>query len=103
MNNTDIHELKALFMQLLEIFQKHGDSSIKPQANTVRIILEVIDDGRYLNDEEKIVDIKIYFRKLYTPQGGFAEFYIWKEDFEERIAANEPLDKIRDRLEEVLR
>lgn len=39
----------------------------------------------------------------FSPKGQMSEFNIWREDFEERVKLNGPLDDIRDRLWELLK
>lgn len=60
-------------------------------------------NNEYLNSGDVIDEIKTIHKKLYPARGGLSEFYVWKNDVEERIKANEPLSKVGDELWKLLR
>ncbi|MEI3614715.1 hypothetical protein [Pseudogracilibacillus sp. SO30301A] len=35
---------------------------------------------------------------LFPPRGGLSEFFIWSNDFDERLRINKPLEEVRRKL-----
>lgn len=35
---------------------------------------------------------------MYPARGGLTDFYVWRDDFDERINANKPLNTVKDEL-----
>jgi len=100
-NKETIQEMKQLFEGLLAIVQKYGDKNIMNQESIIKYTLGIISED--INDyESQIIAIQTEYKKLYPARGGLSEFYIWRDDFEERLAVNDPLSKIRKRLWELL-
>lgn len=52
---------------------------------------------------DKLSKVQFWYGCLFFPKSQMSEFYIWREDFEERVKINGPLDDIRDRLWELLK
>ncbi|MBC1372695.1 hypothetical protein HB847_10000 [Listeria booriae] len=46
--------------------------------------------------DEVVEALRRISNSLYPPYGGLGEFYIWVDDFDERMKLNESLDKARD-------
>lgn len=44
---------------------------------------------------------KLYY-SMFTSRGGFNEFYIWRENFDDRRSANLKLDKVNGKLKKIL-
>ncbi|HEY4553682.1 MAG TPA: hypothetical protein VIG80_10845 [Bacillaceae bacterium] len=54
-------------------------------------------------DEKAVWDtLREMYRSLNHPRVGLSNFYIWRDDFEERLEANEQLDRIKDKLFKLL-
>jgi hypothetical protein len=89
---------KQLFTELLEILNKYGDYSVHNQKGMIMDILDIIDSD--IDEEQKFAEVKSRYKDLYlrAAKGGLSEFYIHRDDFEERKALNEPLDNIDDML-----
>lgn len=102
-NKETIQEIKQLFEELLAIVEKYGDKTILNQESIIRHTLAIIDSQDTDDYELEIIDIQREYKKLYPARGGLSEFYIWRDDFEERLAVNEPLSKITKRLWELLK
>ncbi|MBC8947155.1 hypothetical protein Xind_03705 [Xenorhabdus indica] len=39
---------------------------------------------------------------MFRSYGGFAEYFIWRDDFNERVKANEALDKIKNYINHII-
>lgn len=101
--SDNIYELKQLFEELLFIVDKYGDSTINNQKKIINRIIGKIDSIDISNFEEEFMEIQRDYKNLYPARGGLSDFYIWKDDFNERQKLNEPLSKIGDRLWELLK
>ncbi|EUJ43395.1 hypothetical protein HB825_05305 [Listeria booriae] len=89
--------LKEQYLVILKEMTRYGSSSNRPQIRQIKNILEFIDDVK--NGEitdEVFEELRRMNDSLYPPHGGLGEFYIWADDFDERMKLNEPLDKARD-------
>ena len=100
-NKEFIDRLKYLYSDLLKIMETNNDGQINYQINKVKYIIGELSEcitSNYINSDDIITEIKSIHKSLYTPRGGLAEFYIWKNDVDELVKANEPLDRIKDEL-----
>ncbi|MBC1317293.1 hypothetical protein [Listeria booriae] len=89
--------LKEQYLVILKEMTRYGSSSNRPQIRQIKNILEFIDDVK--NGEitdEVFEELRRMNDSLYPPHGGLGEFYIWADDFDERMKLNEPLDKASD-------
>lgn len=86
------------FLKLKFILLKEGDS------NWLRGILAIIEklELSLNNNESQSVD---YLRDacdtwktMYKGNGSFSDYYIWHDDFEQRVKLNKPLDSIRENI-----
>lgn len=102
MNNIDMKELRSLFEELMLIVEKYGDSTIINQKRILASILDIIESNS-IDYDKNFIDIQRQYEKLYPARGGLSEFFIWKDDFQESKAINEPLSKIRNRLWEIFK
>ena len=72
-----------------------------PSKEILKEILSILEGGDAPAD--KLSKVKFWYGCLFFPKSQMSEFYIWREDFEERVKINRPLDDIRDRLWELLK
>ncbi|MFJ7934399.1 hypothetical protein [Sporosarcina sp. NPDC096371] len=90
---SNLEELSKQYSVILKTLLEHGDSSITPQINQIKSILDVLKIMPSDESEDIIIEkVRKMNDFLYPPRGGLAEFYIWSDDFDERIKLNEPLD-----------
>jgi hypothetical protein len=101
-------KIKALFSSLSEILNLEGDSSINYAKNTLIDNIERIEYALGNIDSDKIDtcllfnEVKDSYKSMYPPHGGLTEFFIWRDDFDERVRANRPLDRIKEELRLIL-
>jgi len=96
---------KNLFNELLGILEVEGDAEVDYAKNELRKNILMIEDAFNNNTfglDEIFDEIKANYRRIYPPHGGLTEFFVWREDFEERRQANLTLDSIKNELEEIL-
>ena len=96
-----VEEIKKLFTDLFIIIQRYGDNSFNPSKEILKQILSILEGGDTPTD--KLSKVKFWHGCLFFPKSQMHEFYIWSEDFDERVKINRPLDDIRDRLWELLK
>lgn len=94
-------ELKQLFEELLIIVQQYGDSSYNTQKEILKRILN--DMERDSAEIDIFSQIKYEYKQLFFPKSPLSEFYIWKDDFDERKELNNSLENIKNRLWELLK
>lgn len=89
-------ELKKEYTNLLNILGKYGDVTVRPQINQIKDILDLLESFSSNNiDNTAIEELRKMNDVLYPPRGGLSEFYIWSDNFDERMKLNEPLDRAK--------
>lgn len=99
--NNIIDKLEELFSDLLVILESNSNNDIEYQISMVRYIIRLLKqciNNHYLDSNNVINEIRSLHKKIYPPRGGLSDFFIWREDFNERVKANEPLEKIGNEL-----
>lgn len=94
-----INTLKKEYRILLDNLKQYGDYTNKPQITTVNHILFALEE---YSNSENLDAIRKMNDSLYLPRGGLSEFYIWHNDYDERILLNESLDKVKDTIWNIL-
>lgn len=99
--------VKELFQQLLFILEKEGDFEVNyaksELAENIRVLEGVLSSNMNAAEaQEVLVQIKTSFKSMYPPRGGLSEFFIWREDYQERLDANKHLDQIQSELKALL-
>jgi hypothetical protein len=93
-------ELRGLFSEMISIVANNARKDLSYQINEMNRAICLIDsltDGRRGSGDvfEEICSI---CKNLYPARGGLSEFYIWDDDSQKRIAINEPIGQINDRI-----
>ena len=97
--------VKDLFKKLLTILETEGDAEVDYAKKELRKNILMIEDILKNNtaDLDKVFDeIKESYQSIYPSHGGLTEFFVWRDDFEERLNANLPLDNIKKELKEIM-
>ena len=97
----DIDYVLKLFKELAVHLKKYGDQSIAYQYQTLLDAIDVLEAD--YSDEDKEDCIVTCYKRLYPGRAGLSEFFIYREDFEERSALNEPLSRIQHELWEMVK
>lgn len=99
-----LSKIKELFTDLLEILKAEGDNNVNYAINELSVNIDRIEHTLDNVQFEKIDvnllfnEVKKSYNSMYPPRGGLADFFVWREDFNERVKANETLDKIKEEL-----
>lgn len=103
-----LNKVKVLFYDFLKILQVEGDNNVSYAKNELSVNIKKIEYA-LSNVDSPNMDVNLIFnevqnsyKSMYPPHGGLTEFFIWREDFDERVKANEPLDKIKEELRKIL-
>jgi hypothetical protein len=87
-----------LLQDLLDLLSEQGEKNWR--RGVAAALLELTDAGGQLNPAGFDSAASIY-RSMTTGGRGFAEYFVWMPDDDERIRANQRLDELRDALWEV--
>lgn len=93
--------LKKLFTELRDYLELQNDNSIvniRKLVNNTVMVLE--SDKSESFKSEYVLDV---YKSLCTGRAGLTEYYIWDNDYDKRIRLNEPLERIRDNLWEIMK
>jgi len=71
--------------------------------NGVRLAKQVGEAGLQNGEADAALkEMRHIYRRMTSGQGSFSDYYIWREDFEERRRANEPFSRMLDELWQIL-
>ncbi|WP_078552282.1 hypothetical protein [Bacillus alkalicellulosilyticus] len=99
----DILRTKELYKQLITILGEKIDNEtvfiIKQLEMGLELIDEYMDNQHTESAAEQIHQqlCEIYIN-ITRPRVGLSDYFIWKDDYEKRMEANERLDSIKDNL-----
>ncbi|MBM7608878.1 hypothetical protein JOD29_002144 [Lysinibacillus composti] len=99
----DIEKLTVLFQQLKSILEKENDSETLYIRNQLELGLHLIDEVLNSNNENKELEqlfskLKEIYANINQPRVGLSDYFIWKDDYDERIEVNNDLDTIKESL-----
>jgi hypothetical protein len=97
-----VQQTKELYLQLKLILKKENDREAQNIVNQLEVGLRIIGEfegGTYGGDLSGLYkDLEKNYININQPHVGLSDYFIWKDDYEERIKANEDLDTIKDSL-----
>ena len=101
------NRVKSLSQQLLFILETEGNYEVNYAKNelakNIRVLEGVLNNNvDTVKAQEVLGQIKTSFKSMYPPRGGLSEFFVWREDYEERLKANKYLDEIQSELRKIL-
>lgn len=109
MNEKDIFKqisiVHELIKQLIDILEKESKGCDLIYAkNSIMDLIDYIKEILQSNLGEPVDMglIRNSFKSMFPPHGGLSDFYIWRDDFEERVRENQKLNSILERLDETL-
>lgn len=105
-NNLIIDKLQGLFTELGIILVANRREDIDYHISEVKYIVKILNEckkNNYIDSDNVIEEIKLINNNLYPARGGLSDFFIWKADFDERIKANEPLNRIGNEIWKILK
>ncbi|PJG58426.1 hypothetical protein [Aeromonas cavernicola] len=90
--------------RLLELFKKlRGILASEDDKNWIRgieaIIFDLSSQEAIVGNEDEVVRYVEYtYKGMCRGNGSFSDFYIWRDDFEERVSENEKLNNLKEKI-----
>ena len=94
-------ELQSLFDRLTKLVEAEGGENWLPGLQAVLERL-VITETYGASLERRLQEIKSIFVTMNRGQESFADFYVWRDDFDARLSANAELKNLRNNIWELL-
>jgi len=94
----DYNRAYQLLLQLYDIIKVEGKGSVDHYINEVARIIATIEDYQKNNDLSLLKDLDKSILNLYTGRASLDEFYVMRDNEEERIRLNKPLTLIENEL-----
>lgn len=104
----DIEQLRILFQELKRILEIENDNETLYIINQLELGILLIDEclnGTYENKDLKQLFSKLekIYIKINQPRVGLSDYFIWRDNYEERLKVNNGLDKIKKNLTLIFR
>lgn len=90
-----VQKIKISYESLLLLLKEQQDSELNYIISQIEESIELINE--YPNDQI-MIELSVIYRKLNKPRVGLSDYFIWRNDFDERLKANEVLDELKIRL-----
>ena len=92
-----------MYSNLYKILEKYGQGEIDSQTRVVKQILEFLASlsSSNGNEEKHINEVRKMHESLFPPRGGLSDFFIWSNDYDERIQLNEPLENVKKEIRDI--
>ncbi|MRX74236.1 hypothetical protein GJU40_19115 [Bacillus lacus] len=102
----EILQIKELYKQLITILNKESDNEVNDLIKQLAMGLTLIDECFYNHPEETnlnqlYLQLTEIYKNINQPRVGLSDYFIWRDDYGERIKANECLDFIKASLHKV--
>lgn len=96
MNSTQkSNDLLQLFNELKKIMIRENENNWIRGVNLIIEALTPPDYGGKGSADEAIKYVEATYRNMVSGNGSFSDFFIWRDDFDEREKANKRLDSVR--------
>lgn len=104
----DIKQLRLQFQELIGILDKEDENETLYIINQLELGLKLIDgciNSTYENKDiiQLFSELEEIYIKINQPRVGLSDYFIWRDDYEERVTANKSLDKIKENLSSIFR
>ncbi len=94
------------FKELYSILVNEGDSETNYAkgilANMIKVITDILVSPDGINLNEVFDEIMERYKSLYPPRGGLTEFFIWRDNFDERVKANKHLNDVKEAIKTII-
>ncbi len=104
-SKDDLTRVIGLFRKLLIILETEGGREVnyaKKELQRNVLMIEEVLSNRTVDFDKVFDEVKASYHSMYPPHGGLTDFFVWRDDFEERVKANQPLDNVKNELKEIL-
>ncbi|HNX59449.1 MAG TPA: hypothetical protein PKK43_10150 [Spirochaetota bacterium] len=103
MESRELERVESLLKELLEIIRKEGGSDQSYAAGELERCVEMIErarDDQTVDRKEVFARVRESYKSMFPPRGGLTDFFVWREDFNERLVANRRLDAVKAELDD---
>ena len=103
MNAYELERVESLMKELLEIIRKEGGSEQAYAAGELERDIAMIADakaGQSADMKEIFARVRESYKSMFPPRGGLTDFFVWREDFNQRLVANRRLDAVKAELDD---
>jgi len=98
---STINELSDTFDKIHEILVREKENNWIRGINSIRNRLSQTDPSD-VDIEEVIKDVGASYRHMNSGQGSFADFMVWRDDFDERQKFNQEFESLADKAWKLL-
>jgi hypothetical protein len=107
-NNKEnlLEHILEKYKELLKILKTEGDESVSFAKDKLKRDIMNIEETLAGNisqtDFNEILHlVKANYSRMYPVRGGLTEFFVWRDDFDERMKANKLLNEIKAELKDI--
>jgi hypothetical protein len=98
---STINELSDTFEKIQVILLREKEDNWIRGISSIRNRLNQVDPSG-ANIEEVVKDVGISYRHMNSGQGSFADFMVWRDDFDERQKLNQEFESLADKAWKLL-
>jgi hypothetical protein len=92
-------EIRSLFAEMKGILEAEGEAN---WIRGIELLLNTLSADHPSSDAEKMAYVRQTYRSMHAGAGSFADCYVQRSDFDERVKANKRFGEIKDRVWELL-
>ena len=105
--NDELQKLLTIYRDILDIINSektHQTSFLKGEIqNSILMIENALNHNLGKEEIARIMeDLEKDYSRINHPHTGLSDFFIWKENSNERIAANKKLDELKNELKKLI-
>ncbi|WCN36393.1 hypothetical protein [Aneurinibacillus uraniidurans] len=96
-----------LYNRLLKIIKAENDQELQYIISQVEISIRLVDDClKETRDvkqyNELMLELGAIYKSINTPRVGLSDYFIWCDNYDERLEVNESLDRVKNGLHNYL-
>ena len=91
-------ELLQLFIELKKLMERENENNWVQGVNLIINALTPRDYGGCGTADKAINYVETTYRDMVSGNGSFSDYFIWRDDFDERKNANKILDKLKNNI-----
>lgn len=93
-----VNKLLQYFVELREIMLMEEENN---WIRGIRLIITCLEDVN-LTEEEKLKETFKTFSMMNSGNGSFSDFYIWRDDINQRVELNHKLEEVKNNIWDLL-
>jgi hypothetical protein len=89
------NDLLRLFIELKQVMIRENENNWIRGVNLIIEALSPPEYGGKGSADEAVRYVENTYRNMVSGNGSFSDFFIWRDDFDDRVKANKELDRIK--------